>query len=141
MADDYDRVKHLEMIGKVIERMDRASFSLKALSPSALAVALVLIEKARVPSWLALGAAAISVMIYWFLDASYLAREKAFRSLFNMVRNKEVDDRPYIMELRQIFGTHKPWRCMVASVVALVHIPVLMTIGVCLYALSLHPGI
>jgi hypothetical protein len=134
MADEYDRAKHLEMIGKAIERMDKASFSLKALSPATLPVALVLIDK-HVPAWLALAAAAVSTMIFWFLDASYLAREKAFRALHNMVRNKELDDDPYIMEIRRVFGTHRPFRCMFASVVGLVHGPALLTIGVAFCAL------
>lgn len=52
-----------EMISKAIERMDKASYALKALSPAALGVALVLIDK-RVPAWLAFGAAAIAIIIY-----------------------------------------------------------------------------
>lgn len=135
---DYDRIKHLEMIGKAIERMDKASYALKALSPGALAVALVLIDK-RVPAWLALGSAAMAVLIYWWLDASYLAREKAFRALYNMVRKGELDNDPYVMEIRKVFGTHSPARCMWVSVVWLVHGSVMLLIGVAFITLSVWP--
>lgn len=135
---EYDRVKHLEMISKAIERMEKASYALKALSPGAVAVALVLVDK-KVPAWLALMAAAVAVLIYWWLDASYLAREKAFRALYNMVRDDKLDTEPYIMEIRTLFGENSPWRCMWVSVVWLVHASVLLVIVVAFVALSLLP--
>jgi alpha-D-ribose 1-methylphosphonate 5-triphosphate synthase subunit PhnH len=61
---DYDRAKHLELISKAIERMDKSATSLKALSPAALGVAFLLVDK-KVPAWLAVGAAAVAVGIYW----------------------------------------------------------------------------
>ncbi len=134
---DYDRVKHLELISKAIELMDKASYSLKALSPASLGVALVLIDK-KVPAWLALSSAAVATLIYWWLDASYLAREKAFRALYNMVRKGELDSEPYIMEIRRVFGRHSALRCMRTSVVWLVHGSVFLLIGVAFVALSLR---
>jgi hypothetical protein len=140
MADtEYDRVKHLEMIGKAIERMDKASYALKALSPAALGVALVLIDK-RVPAWLALGAAAVAVLIYWWLDASYLGRERSFRRLYDRVRRGELDDDPYVMEIGQVFGRTGVWPCMKASVTLGVHGTVLLLIVIALVALVVLPG-
>lgn len=140
MADiQYDRVKHLEMIGKAIERMDKASFSLKAMSPAALGVALVLIDR-RVPAWLALGAAAIAIVIYWWLDASYLGRERSFRRLYDRVRMGELDDEPYVMEIGKVFGKASIWACMRASVTMGVHGVVLLLAVVAAVALELRPA-
>ncbi len=131
----YDRAKHLEMISKAIERMDKASYTLKALSPAALAAALVLIDK-RVPSWLALGGAAIAVLIYWWLDASYLGRERCFRRLYDRVRKGELDDDPYVMEIARIFGKARAWPCMLASVTLFVHGAILLLILVAFVTLT-----
>jgi hypothetical protein len=135
----YDRVKHLEMIGKAIERMDKASYALKALSPAALGVALALIDK-HVPAWLALGGAAIAVVIYWWLDASYLGRERGFRRLFDRVRRGDLDDNPYVMEIGEVFGPTSVLPCMRASVTLFVHGTVLLLILVALVALELRPA-
>jgi hypothetical protein len=88
VMNGYDRAKHLELISKAIERMGKASFSLKALTPAAIGVALVLIERGA-PSWLALSAAAVAVIVYWYLDAQYLGRERSFRRLYDRVRKGE----------------------------------------------------
>ena len=133
---DYDRAKHLEMIGKAIERMDKASYALKALSPAALGVGLVLIDR-KVPAWLALAAAAIAVFIYWWLDASYLSRERRFRQLYDRVRKGQMDDSPYIMEIGEVFGKRNVWACMRASVTYLVHGTVLLLIAVAFIAITL----
>lgn len=139
MADvQYDRVKHLELISKAIERMDKASYALKALSPAALGVALVLIDR-RVPAWLALGAAAIAIIIYWWLDASYLGRERSFRRLYDRVRNGDLDDDPYVMDIGKVFGKTSVWACMRASVTIGVHGVVLLLTIIAAVALELKP--
>src|SRR5260370_7627117 len=101
--NDYDRAKHLELISKAIERMGKASFSLKALTPAAIGVALVLIERG-VPFWLALSAAAVAVIVYWYLDAQYLGRERSFRPLYATLRKYELDDHPSVMDTATMFA-------------------------------------
>src|SRR5829696_7672452 len=108
MADDYDRAKHLEIIVKTVERMDKASYALKALSPAAVAVALVLVER-KVPAWLALLGAAVAVCIYWYLDGQCLGRERCFRKLYDKVRRAEVDDDPWVMDVARLFGRSPVW--------------------------------
>ena len=137
MADiQYDRVKHLEMTGKAIERMDKAAFSLKALSPAVLGVALVLIER-KVPAWLALAAAALAVSIYWYLDAQYLGRERAFRRLYDRVRKGELDGDPYVMDVASVFGKQPVWPCLKAGAVIAVHGSTLLLLGISFIALGL----
>src|SRR3990167_1181410 len=97
---EYDRVKHLELVSKAIERMDKGSSSMRALSPAALGVALLLIDKS-VPAWLALSAAAFAIVVYWRQDALYLARERAFRRLYDQARRGELDGDPYVMDIRR----------------------------------------
>lgn len=131
---DYDRAKHLEMISNAIERMDRACYALKALSPAALGAALVLVDK-RIPAWIALSAAAIAVIIYWWLDATYLGRERRFRRLYDRVRKGELDDDPYVMDISKVFGKADVWACMLASTTVLIHGTVLFLIAIAFFAL------
>lgn len=135
---DYDRVKHLEMISKAIERMDARASSLKMLSPAALGVALLLVDK-KVPAWLALSAAALAVLIYWYQDARYLGRERAFRDLFDEVRAGSHDSDPYVMNISKIFGKQSPWKCMLVGPIIAVHGTTLLLIGIACLALSLYP--
>jgi hypothetical protein len=138
MAEDYDRTKHLELIVKTIERMDKASYALKALSPAAVAVALVLIER-NVPAWLALAGATLAVLTYWYLDAQSLGRERSFRKLYDRVRKAELDNDPYTMDVGHVFGKAPAWGCMSVGVVAGIHGAALGLILVALLALSIFP--
>lgn len=133
---DYDRVKHLEMIGKAIERMDKGSSSLKALSPAALGIALLLVDK-RIPAWLALGAAAFAVLVYWYQDARFLGRERSFRSLYDEVRVGKRDDDPYVMDIARTTDKKPIWRCLMAGPVIGVHGVALVTISIAFWFLSL----
>ncbi len=136
---DYDRVKHLELISRAIERMDKGAQGMKALSPGALGVALVLLDR-HVPAWLALSAAAIAVLIYWYLDAAYLGRERSFRALYEMVRKGELDDRPYFMEIGKLFAGKGIWKCMLSTVTLCIHGSILLLVAAAFVALSLFPG-
>ncbi len=135
--NDYDRAKHLELISKAIERMGKASFSLKALTPAAIGVALVLIERG-VPFWLALSAAAVAVIVYWYLDAQYLGRERSFRRLYDKVRKGELDDDPYVMDIGTMFGKEGAGKCMLTSVTLGVHGSALALIVIAFVAFSLR---
>jgi hypothetical protein len=135
---DYDRAKHLELISKAIERMDKSATSLKALSPAVLGVAFLLVDK-KVPAWLAVGAAAVAVGIYWYIDAQYLGRERAFRRLYDQVRKAELDDNPYVMDIGGLYGRSPVWHCMRVGSVAGVHCVVLMLLLLGFLALSLFP--
>lgn len=134
---DYDRVKHLELIAKAIERMDNRASAMKALSPAALGVALLLVDK-RVPAWLALSAAGLAILIYWRQDATYLARERAFRRLYDQARRGELDGDPYVMDIRRLYHQPSLWGCAWVGSIAGVHGSVLLLAAVAFVAISLQ---
>lgn len=122
---DYDKVKHLELISKAIERMDKGATSMRALSPAVLGVALLLIDK-DVPAWLALGTAAFAILVYWRQDALFLARERAFRRLYDQARRGELAGDPYVMDIRRLYHQPSLWGCAWVGSVAGVHGPALL---------------
>lgn len=134
---DYDRGKHLELISKAIERMDKSASTMRALSPAVLGVAMLLIDK-DVPAWLALGAAAFAILVYWRQDALFLARERAFRKLYDQARRGELDGDPYVMDIRRLYHTPSLWGCAWVGSIAGVHGSALLLTLVAFLTVSLQ---
>lgn len=84
MTDDEKQVKHLEMIQNVIARMAANSFTIKGWSTTLVTAVLAFLSKDGKPqyAWIAL----IPAVVFWALDAYYLALERAFRDLYETVR-------------------------------------------------------
>lgn len=89
MLNDH-KIKHLELIQKVIERMARNSFMYKGWALSIFAAFLLLPTKYCGVVQL-FGIAPL--FGFWIFDAYYLRQERLFRLLYNDVRlsNKDAD--------------------------------------------------
>lgn len=87
---DYSdkEIKHLEMIESVIERMGQNSFALKGWTMT-LIVAICAFSAAGSERKFALIAIA-PIVVFWFLDAFYLQRERKYRELYKRVTAHEV---------------------------------------------------
>ena len=80
------KMKHLEMIQGVINRMAGNSFMLKGWAVTLLAGIFALAEKdADKPYFLAVF---IPILTFWGLDSYYLFQERLYRSLYDEVRQK-----------------------------------------------------
>lgn len=134
---DYDRVKHLELISKAIERMDKGATSMRTFSPAVVGVAILLVDKS-VPAWLAFGAAAFAILVYWRQDALFLAREKAFRKLYDQARRGELEGDPYVMDIRRLYHQPSLWGCAWVGSVAGVHGPALLLTAIAFVTISLQ---
>ena len=92
MADSKeDRRQHLAFIQDVITRMNSNSFSLKGLMITIIAalVALTVNDTNKGNTVFNLGIALLLVLIFWFLDAYYLKKERQYRKLYEeAVRDK-----------------------------------------------------
>lgn len=139
MGNDL-RVKHLEMIEGVINRMASNSFLLKGWSVTLAAAILALTVKEGA------GRAALvalsSVVAFWALDAFYLRQERCFRKLYEALASefKEANSatvEPFSMNTKP-FSEEVPavWETMIAGtvwplhgVLAVVVIAVAMLVG------------
>lgn len=92
MADYLeDRRQHLAFIQDVITRMNSNSFSLKGLMITIIAalVTLTVNDTNKGNTVFNLGIALLLVLIFWFLDAYYLKKERQYRKLYEeAVRDK-----------------------------------------------------
>ena len=86
------KIKHLEMIQSVIERMSNNSFLIKGWSitlASAIFVVAIQAQDKASALWTLFPA-----VIFWFLDGYYLWQERLLRSLYEYVRKldeKKID--------------------------------------------------
>lgn len=80
-----NKIKHLEMIQNIINRMAANSFALKGWAVTLVAGIFVLATNDTDKMYFLV--AYIPIIVFWFLDSYYLLQERLFRALYNKVRN------------------------------------------------------
>ncbi len=99
MEDRTERqIAHLAMIQAIIARMASNSFALKSLAVTLCAGVIALIGAVPNPSWKYFISAAGPVLVFGWLDASYLRLERLYRKLYDDVR-KGVEMEPFDMRV------------------------------------------
>lgn len=79
-----NKLKHLEMIQGIINRMASNSFALKGWAVTLVAGIFALASKDTDKIYFLIAYAPIA--FFWFLDSFYLLQERLFRSLYGKVR-------------------------------------------------------
>src|SRR5688572_14793209 len=100
------KLKHLEFIQGVINRMANTSFLLKGWSITIIAGLFAFSESENeLPLlWLAL----ILTGVFWFLDAYFLWQERLFRALYDHVRKLPEEKIDFSMDPTP-FRPKRPW--------------------------------
>lgn len=83
-----NKLKHLEMIQGIINRMASNSFALKGWSVTLVAGIFALSSKDANEIYFLI--AYIPIIVFWFLDAYYLLQERLFRSYLNHPRCLDI---------------------------------------------------
>ena len=83
------KIKHLELIQCVINRMANNSFMLKGWAVTLVAGIFVLSGKETDKMYFLV--AYIPVLVFWGLDSYYLLQERLYRSLYEKVRQTDED--------------------------------------------------
>lgn len=98
------KLKHLELIQNIVNRMARNSFLLKwwTTTLAAALVALFLKEGNRDYIFLVF----FPVAIFWILDGYFLSQERLFRSLYDHVRKLDEDKIDFSMDTSE-YGKNK----------------------------------
>ena len=82
-----NKLKHLEFVQGVINRMARNSFLIKGWSVTLVAAIFALAAKDANTQIVII--AYIPVIVFWFLDTYFLRQERLYRKLYDDVRGKE----------------------------------------------------
>ena len=92
------KLKHLEFIQGVINRLASDSFRLKGWSVVLVAALLVLLAREGRIDLASIGLA--PVLFFWGLDGYFLWQERLFRALYDHVRLLNEDDIDFSMDIR-----------------------------------------
>ena len=104
------KLKHLEFIQGVIERLAANSFSLKRWTVLLIAALLVLLS--REERSLSACAGFVPVLVFWGLDGYFLWQERRFRDLYDQVRSLDKSAIDFSM---RIDASGRTWRGAVFS--------------------------
>ena len=100
------KLKHLELIQGVVNRLATASFRIKGWSVALVAALLVLL--AREGSVEFANFAFAPLLIFWGLDGYFLWQEALFRALYDHVRMLEESAIDFSMDVRSLPKDGKP---------------------------------
>jgi hypothetical protein len=101
--DSSERIAHLEMLQGVINRLASNSSLMKTLAGTITAAAIALYGTIDGAKFTLLVAVAFPVIVFWILDARYLAIERAYRNLYNAVRGEKPVEK-FSMNYRSEFA-------------------------------------
>ena len=94
------KIKHLEMIENVIERMAKNSFELKGLTITLLGLLITLLTKQENTHTKVIYLVFIPILFFWFLDSYYLQMERKYKALYKYVRKKSEEEIDFNMDTR-----------------------------------------
>ena len=92
------KLKHLEFIQGVINRMGANSFRLKGWTVVLVSALLVLIVREDSGGLAFIGL--VPVLMFWWLDTYYLRQERLYRALYDQVRLTEPREVDFSMNTR-----------------------------------------
>lgn len=101
------KLKHLEFIQNVINRLSTNSFLLKGWTVVLVAAMFVLSRQTNGEAFIYL--AFLPAVIFWGLDAYFLWQERVYRELYNRVRAKEAEEIDFDMDTRDVTNDVSGW--------------------------------
>lgn len=114
--NNENKVKHLEMIQGVINRMASNSFMLKGWAVTLVAGIMALAAKDTDKMYFLV--AYIPIIIFWGLDAYYLLQERLYRALYKKVCSVDESNISFSLSAsKEEFGNEKNnfWDCLVSG--------------------------
>lgn len=125
------KMKHLEMILDIINRMASNSFSLKGWAVTLVAgIFAIQGDKTSVLSFLI---AFVPIIIFWGLDAFYLSRERAYRSLYKYVSDLDEANIDFYMDISIPAcqnSNNNFWNCIKSPTELFFYLPLLISVVV-----------
>ena len=110
------KLKHLELVQGIINRIAGNSFALKGWSVTLVAGIFALASKDTDKMYFLI--AYVPILVFWGLDAYYLLQERLFRSLYNKIRNTEEEKINFSMDTSlPEFNTdnNRYWSCLISK--------------------------
>lgn len=103
MEKQENKIKHLEMVENIIERMAKNSFQIKAWAMTLVTVVGALGAKEADKRFMLL--AFVPIIGFWLLDAFYVQQERRYKALYRSVCEKKEEDIDFNLNTRNITFT------------------------------------
>lgn len=113
------KLKHLEMIQGVVNRLANNSFMLKGWSVMIVAALLALSAATREKIALML-IAYIPLVVFWILDGYFLWQERLFREVYNHIIKKDEKEIDFVMNPGDFIEGRNTWIRSIFSITLLV---------------------
>lgn len=128
MAEDREALhKHLDFIQLTITRMAANSFLLKGWTVTLVAAILAFVSKDGKPMAGLIGL--VPAIVFWILDAFYLKQERAYRDLYNEVRQKDPVQVDYDLDATRFsFKKGKLWDSVKSDTLKWFYVPIILVI-------------
>lgn len=107
------KIRHLEMIQGIINRMASNSFALKGWAVTLVAAIFTLSGNTMEINYLI---ACIPIIVFWGLDSFYLSKERAYRSLYEHISRIDEREIDFSMDVRAfLYNKNTFWSCVVST--------------------------
>lgn len=100
MINQGNKIKHLEIIENIIERMAKNSFQLKAWAMTLVTVVGALGAKEADKRFMLLGF--VPIIGFWIMDAFYVQQERRYRALYRIVCEKKEEEIDFKLDTKTI---------------------------------------
>ena len=121
------KIKHLEMLQAIIQRMASNSFTLKGWSVVLVSAIFALASSAGKSHIVFI--AYLPAIVFWLLDGYFLHQEKLFRKLYDKVRGTSEDEIDFSMNTAPVASQVASWfRVMFSRTLYLFHGAIILTI-------------
>lgn len=104
-----DKIKHIEMVQNIINRMNTNSFQIKSMVITIVAALMAIYATNKNQAFVLV--AIVPTLIFWFLDAFYLMQERKFRGLYNNIISQTNEQyQPFEMNINSYKGEKYAFR-------------------------------
>ena len=121
------KLKHLELIQNIINRLANSSFFLKGWTVIFVAAVLGFATKDSRPMYVWL--AAIPTISFWVLDGYYLNQEWLFRRLYDTVRKTDEDEIDFSMNTVPFKQSGGWFKAVFSKTLLFFYVTILIVIG------------
>lgn len=128
-----NKLKHLEMIEVIIERMANNSFLLKGWTITLVVALFALADKQYDQRYVLI--AFVPIILFWFLDSYYLYLERKYRKLYDYVRQQDEKNVDFSMNIRLFDVCY--CSCLISVSESMFYIPIGISIIVLLKILNI----
>lgn len=129
------KIKHLEFILAVINRMAANSFLIKGWCITLVSALFALAAKDTNEKYIII--AYIPVSVFWILDGYYLSQEREFRALYDQIRLKEESLIDFSMETKAFREGRNTWlNSIISKSLCIFYITLIGTILIVMYLLK-----